>query len=106
MLLLLMTLTMQDLIEKAEARGEPYTAWKGIKDLLEVFLLIFIEIAIFTISHIILHTPDIQQSDAWVKPTIYVLTFIVMFIVAIGYAMLVDRVERITRDRRKSYAIK
>lgn len=105
MLLLLMALTMQDLIEKAEARGEPYTVWKCIKDLLVVCLLMFIEFFIFIGSGIILHTSSIQQSDAWVKPTIYGLAFIVMCTVVVGYTIVVNRVELIIKERRRKCSI-
>lgn len=69
MLLLLMTLMMQDLIEEAKALGEPYTVWKCIKDLLIICLLMSIEFFIFIGSGIILHTPNIQQGEAWVNHT-------------------------------------
>jgi len=100
MLIILLRLLAQDIVEKSEARGEPYTVWRCIKDLLIVYLLIFIESIIFFNSYIILHTPDIQQGDGWVKPTVYGATFIVMWAVAMGYMSIACRIEKIIRDRR------
>lgn len=105
MLLLLMTLMMQDLIEEAKALGEPYTVWKCIKDLLIICLLMSIEFFIFIGSGIILHTPNIQQGEAWVKPTIYGLTFIVMCAVSVGYTIVVNRVELIIKERRRKCSV-
>lgn len=102
MLPILLRIMMKDIIEKAEARGEPYTVWACIKDLLIVYLLMFIEFFIFMGAYIILHTSNIQQNGAWVKPVVYGATFIVMCIVGMGYMTLMVRVEQIIRNRKKN----
>lgn len=106
MLPILLKLMMQDIIEKAEARGEPYTVWTCIKDLLIVYLLMFIEFFIFMGSYIILHTSNIQQNGAWVEPTIWGVTFIIMCLVCAVYLALANRVELIIKARRKQCSIK
>lgn len=71
-------------------------------DVLSVMFLLVIEFFIFINAGVILHSPSIQQGDEWGKPAIYSATFIVMCLVLAGYLALMNRVELIIRNRRKS----
>lgn len=90
------------LIKLAEAWGDPYTVRKAFMDVLSVMFLLAIEFFIFINAGVILHSPSIQQGDEWGKPTIYSATFIVMCLVLAGYLALMNRVELIIINRRKS----
>lgn len=90
------------LIKLAEAWGDPYTVRKAFMDVLSVMFLLVIEFFIFINAGVILHSPSIQQGDEWGKPAIYSATFIIMCLVLAGYLALMNRVELIIRNRRKS----
>lgn len=90
------------LIKLAEAWGDPYTLRKAFIDVLSVMFLLAIEFFIFINAGVILHSPSIQQGDEWVKPAIYSATFIIMCLVLAGYLALMNRVELIIINRRKS----
>lgn len=90
------------LIKLAEAWGDPYTLRKAFMDVLSVMFLLAIEFFIFINAGVILHSPSIQQGDEWVKPAIYSATFIIMCLVLAGYLALMNRVELIIINRRKS----
>ena len=90
------------LIKLAEACGDPYTVRKAFMDVLSVMFLLAIEFFIFINAGVILHSPSIQQGDEWGKPAIYSATFIVMCLVLAGYLALMNRVELIIINRRKS----
>mgnify|MGYP001790361365 FL=1 len=90
------------LIKLAEAWGDPYTVRKAFMDVLSVMFLLAIEFFIFINAGVILHSPSIQQGDEWGKPAIYSATFIVMCLVLAGYLALMNRVELIIINRRKS----
>ena len=90
------------LIKLAEAWGDPYTLRKAFIDVLSVMFLLAIEFFIFINAGVILHSPSIQQGNEWVKPAIYSATFIIMCLVLAGYLALMNRVELIIINRRKS----
>lgn len=90
------------LIKLAEVWGDPYTVRKAFMDVLSVMFLLVIEFFIFINAGVILHSPSIQQGDEWGKPAIYSATFIVICLVLAGYLALMNRVELIIRNRRKS----
>lgn len=90
------------LIKLAEAWGDPYTVRKAFMDVLSVMFLLAIEFFIFINAGVILHSLSIQQGDEWVKPAIYSATFIIMCLVLAGYLALMNRVELIIINRRKS----
>ena len=90
------------LIKLAAAWGDPYTVRKAFMDVLSVMFLLAIEFFIFINAGVILHSPSIQQGDEWGKPAIYSATFIVMCLVLAGYLALMNRVELIIINRRKS----
>lgn len=90
------------LIKLAEVWGDPYTVRKAFMDVLSVMFLLVIEFFIFINAGVILHSPSIQQGNEWGKPAIYSATFIVMCLVLAGYLALMNRVDLIIRNRRKS----
>lgn len=90
------------LIKLAEAWGDPHTVRKAFMDVLSVMFLLVIEFFIFINAGVILRSTSIQQGDEWVKPAIYSATFIIMCLVLAGYLALMNRVELIIINRRKS----
>lgn len=56
------------LIRLAEAWGDPYAVRKAFIDVLAVMFLLVIEFFIFINAGVILHSPNIQQDETWVKP--------------------------------------
>lgn len=92
-MMLLSILLAKDMVEKAEARGEPFTVKKAIIDVLEVTAIMLILAGIIIIAEIITNTPNI--SGTGMVPIIYVCTGTTMIAALIGYFASANYIEHI-----------
>lgn len=92
-MLLLSLWLAKDMVEKAEARGEPFTVKKAFIDVLEVTAIMLILAVIIIIAEIIINTPNIRGTG--MVPIIYVCTGATMVATLIGYFASISYIEHI-----------
>lgn len=92
-MLLLSLWLAKDMVEEADARGEPFTVKKAFIDVLEVTAVMLILAGIIIIAEIIINTPNIRGTE--LVPIIYVCTGATMVATLIGYFASTSYIEHI-----------